>query len=113
MSITIKIPEGFKEFIEANPEIEEYPMPKSTEEIVRNGQREACLAKNVTSAQQLYIFDLLDDAGFLEKTDIGYENFRNELAIYLERRIKDEEDIKRKNSMRLAFEKRCEVCLPE
>lgn len=95
MPVTITIPEGFKQFLDIFPEIQSRPIPSDMENIISNGQREACLGHNMTSAEQVCMFDLLECSGILEKVGLGYTAFSDLVEKYLIKQKASETDNKR------------------
>ena len=101
MSVTITIPDGIKRFLDIFEEIENEPLPTSVKDIILHGQREACLAHDMKSAEQIYMYNLLKEKGFIEKTDIGFTKFNDIIIEFLEKQKNQEDDNKKRHATKL------------
>ena len=100
--IVIKLPEGLKQFLDLVEEIDDVSLPKTVEEIIEHGQREACLAYKMTSAQQMYIYDILNDADFFEIVKLGFDKYYDKLKAFLKRE-QGKEDGKKRHAITLTL----------
>ena len=101
MPVAITIPEGIKRFLDEFEEIRNEPLPTSVKVIILNGQIEACLGHNMTSAEQIYMYNLLKGKEFLDKTPLGFDKFNEALIKFLEKEKRQEDDNKKKHAVSL------------